>query len=342
MAIKKEKEEEKEEEEKELEKEDKEEKEEEEKELEKPEEIQQLNENQINTNIFGKTKQTKKDIIKLNKERVSTGIKNFDTLIEGGFKKNSTNLLVGSSGSGKSIFALSFLMQGIKKGDKCLYITFEEPKKEFYSNMLEFGWDLEKLENQGKFIFLEYTPEKVKTMLEEGGGTIENIVLTKKINRIVIDSITSFELLFEKELEKRESALELFRLIRKWDCTSLLTYEGSPSMEKRETSRILDFESDSITILYFERGEKQRIRSLEVLKMRGTTHSLSLHNFSIDKNGINIGKGSNLHKEDKTPKKRISKTNKEEKPPKKKESNKENHLEKTHKKRTYKRRTHKK
>jgi len=69
-------------------------------------------------------------------------------------------------------------------------------------------------------------------MLEEGGGAIENIVLTKKINRIVIDSITSFELLFEKEIEKRESALALFNIIRKWNCTSLLTYEGTPSNEK--------------------------------------------------------------------------------------------------------------
>ncbi len=223
-------------------------------------------------------------------ERVSTGIKNFDSLIEGGFEKNSTNLLVGSSGSGKTIFAVQFLIQGIKKGEKCLYITFEEKKQEFYCNMLEFGWDLEKFEKQGKFIFLEYTPEKVRTMLEEGGGTIENIVLTKKINRIVIDSITSFELLFEKELEKRESALALFDMLSKWDCTSLLTYEGAPSAERKETSRILDFESDSIILLYFIRGKKQRNRFLEVLKMRRTDHSLHLYPFSIENSGILVSK----------------------------------------------------
>jgi len=229
---------------------------------------------------------------KINKklERIPTGIKSFDSIIEGGFWKNSTNLLVGSSGAGKSIFAVEFLINGIKKGERALYVTFEEKKSEVYANMKRFGWDLETYEKQGKFVFLEYTPEKVRTMLEEGGGIIENIVLTKKITRMVIDSITSFELLFEKELQKRESALALFDLIRKWDVTSLLTYEGIPTCERKETSRILDFESDSIILLYFERGKDQRNRFLEVLKMRGTNHSLDIFPFSIDKSGITISK----------------------------------------------------
>jgi circadian clock protein KaiC len=233
----------------------------------------------------------KKVIIKKlvpNRERIATGIKNFDSLIEGGFEKNSTNLIVGSSGSGKSIFAVQFLIEGMEKGETCLYITFEEGKDEFYSNMLDFGWDLEKYEEEGRFFFLVYTPEKVKTMLEEGGGTIESVVLTKKIKRIVIDSITSFELLFEKELEKRESALSLFSMLSKWDCTSLLTYEGTPSPEKKVTSRVLDFESDAIILLYFIRERKQRVRYLEVLKMRGTKHSLSIYPFTIEKTGITV------------------------------------------------------
>ncbi len=223
-------------------------------------------------------------------ERMPTGIPNLDKLIEGGFEKNSTNLIVGGSGSGKSIFAVQFLIEGIKRGENCLYITFEEKKEEFYENMLDFGWDLAKLEKQEKFMFVEYTPEKVRTMLEEGGGTIESIVLRKKIARIVIDSITSFELLFEEELEKREAALSLFDMLRRWNCTSLLTYEGEPSQEKKVSSRTLEFESDSIILLYFVRIKEKRERYMEVLKMRGTKHSLEIFPVSIEKSGIVISK----------------------------------------------------
>ncbi len=237
-------------------------------------------------------KKSKKIITKkLKKEgRIPTGITNFDALIEGGFEKNSTNLLVGSSGAGKSIFAVQFLMAGIKKGEKCLYITFEEKKKEFCENMMEFGWNLEELEKKGKFVFLEYTPEKVKTMLEEGGGIIENIVLRKKITRVVIDSITSFELLFSEDIEKREAALSLFNMLRKWDCTSLLTYEGNPLKDKRAESHTLEFESDSIILLYFVREKKERKRYIEVLKMRGTKHSRNVYPLSIEKLGIVVSK----------------------------------------------------
>ena len=244
----------------------------------------------------GKKKLRKKRKIKKKSvERVPTGISNFDSLIEGGFEKNSTNLIVGGSGSGKSIFSMQFLIEGVKKGEKCLYITFEEKKEEFYKYMSEFGWDLYKLEKQGKFVFLEYTPEKVKTMLEEGGGIIESIVLRKKIKRIVIDSITSFELLFTEDLEKREAALALFNMLRKWDVTSLLTYEGDPFRDKKAASRTLEFEVDSIILLYFVRTKKERDRYIEILKMRGTKHSRRIYPLSIENKGVVIGKQPYTH-----------------------------------------------
>ena len=223
-------------------------------------------------------------------EKIPTGIKNFDKLIEGGFEKDSTNLIIGGSGSGKSIFSVQFLIEGLKRGESCLYITFEEKKGEFYKNMKDFGWDLAAYEKKGRFVFLEYTPEKVKTMLEEGGGMIESIVLRKKINRIVIDSITSFEILFDEDIKKREAALALFGMLRRWECTSLLTYEGNPFRSKRATSRALEFESDSIILMYFPRTRKERERFIEILKMRGVKHSLEVYKFTIDKNGINIGR----------------------------------------------------
>ena len=85
--------------------------------------------------------------------RVPTYIPNFDTLINGGFKKNSINLIVGGAGSGKTIFTLQFLVNGILKHNETgLYITFEEKKDEIYDNMSVFGWDLAKLEKQGKLV----------------------------------------------------------------------------------------------------------------------------------------------------------------------------------------------
>lgn len=226
------------------------------------------------------------------KDKVPTGIPNFDKLIEGGFEKNSTNLVAGNAGSGKTIFSTQFLVAGMKKGEACLYVTFEEQKEDFYKNMRRFGWDLEAYEKKELFTFLQYTPIKVKTMLEEGGGTIESIILRKKITRIVIDSITSFALLFEDELEKREAALDLFSMISKWNATALVTLEGKPSQESRMSAKTLEFESDSIILLYYPRHKGERKRFLEILKMRGTKHSPKVYSFDISNKGINIGSSS--------------------------------------------------
>jgi len=220
-------------------------------------------------------------------KRVSTGIPGMDPLINGGFKRKSINLVAGGAGSGKTILALQFLLEGIKKGESGIYITFEERRDKTYEDMLGFGWDLEKYEKEGRFIYLEYTPEQVKKILIEGGGMIENIIEKTKATRIVIDSITSFSLLYEDELTKKEAALALFDLINEWNCTAILT---SQDEERNGTtiSAALEFEVDSIIILYHSKVDGHRERAIEVLKMRGTKIPERAFSLVIDKNGIEI------------------------------------------------------
>lgn len=220
-------------------------------------------------------------------KRISTGIPNLDSLIEGGFKKNSVNLVAGCAGSGKTIFAMQFIIEGIKKGEPGVYITFEEKKRKFYEDMLGFGWDLEKYEKQGKFAFLEYTPEQVKNILTEGGGIVESIIEKIEAKRIVIDSITSFSLLYEDELTKKEASLALFELIDKWNCTGILTSEDE-SKKDHTISAALQFEVDGIIILYHVKKKGIRRRAMEILKMRGTKIPEKTIALSITDKGIRI------------------------------------------------------
>ena len=144
------------------------------------------------------------------------------------------------------------------------------------------------MKKKGLFTFLEYTPLKIKTMLEEGGGTIESVILNKKISRMIIDSITSFDLLFATNLEKREAAISLFNMVNAWDVTTLLTLESKPLRDERIDTRTLEFESDSIILLYYVRSKGERHRYIEVLKMRGTRHSKKIYRFQIGDKGVSI------------------------------------------------------
>ena len=230
-------------------------------------------------------KKNKEKKVTKNRVRITTGIQNLDPLIQGGFLKGHITLLVGSAGSGKTLFALQFLMEGLKKGESCLYLTFEEKKERLYDDVSEFGWNFKSYEEKKKFFFLEYSPEQVKSLLEEGGGTVDQIVTKKKISRIVIDSITSFSLLYQDELVRKEAGLALFELISKWNCTAVMTSQATTRKEELFASS-LEFEADNIIYLYHFKVKGERIRALEILKMRGTVHTNKTIALDIAKNGL--------------------------------------------------------
>ncbi len=257
--------------------------------LKTPEKIQEKKEDVIEKQpepVF----QDRQDDIKtiIQEDRVPTGIPGLDEVMSGGYEIGSNNLVAGGAGSGKSIFSMQFLVTGIEKyNEPGVYVTFEEKKENVYKHMLTFGWDLAKYEKEGKFAFVEYTPEQVKKMLEEGGGLIESLLTKIKAKRIVIDSITAFGLLFRDALGRRQAILALLDLMRKWDATALLTAEFEPDVE-RPSSTAIEFEVDSIILLYYPREGDTRKRALEILKMRGTEHSKKIFPLRIGNIGITI------------------------------------------------------
>lgn len=220
-------------------------------------------------------------------DRIPTGIIGLDKLVDGGFKSGSINLVCGGAGSGKTTFAIQFLIEGIKRGEAGIYITFEEKKDKLYDDMLEYGWDLERYEKMGLFRFLEYTPEQIKHLLVEGGGTIDALITQMRVKRLAIDSITSFALLFQDELTQKESSLALFELINRWGCTAILTAQAT-QVTPDDISGVLQFEVDSIIVLYHFMREGSRLRALEVLKMRGTKTPEKILKLLIEKDGLTV------------------------------------------------------
>ncbi len=222
--------------------------------------------------------------------RVPTGINGFDELIEGGFEKNSIVLLVGSAGTGKTLLSLQFLYEGATKyNDNGVFISFEETKEPLYKHSLQFGWDFEKLEKEGKFKLLFFKPHQIVKIIEEGGGQIRDALSEINAKRVVIDSITAYGLLFRDEYKKREKILEFFSLLGKWGITSLVIAEELPSrVESQEGS--IAFISDAVISMYYHHDEEKgiRIHSLEILKMRGTKHTNKLCAINFEEDGIHL------------------------------------------------------
>jgi len=222
--------------------------------------------------------------------RAKSGINGFDELIQGGFERESIVLVVGASGTGKTILSMQFLYNGASLYDEPgVFLSFEEDKDQLYRQAQQFGWDFDKLERDNKFRLLTFKPHQITKILEEGGGQIRDALIEIKAKRIVIDSITAYGLLFRDEYKRREKILEFFNMLRKWGVTALVICEEDPEIVEKEEGGI-GFISDAIVSLYYEHDKEKgiRIHSLEILKMRGTKHTNKVCAINFEKEGVTV------------------------------------------------------
>lgn len=221
-------------------------------------------------------------------DRAPTGIEGFDEIVQGGFVRGSTVMLSGGAGTGKTIFGLQYLINGItQNNENGVYLSFNESKEAIFRHAKLFGWDLTKLEEENKFAFIKYEPHEVDMIINEGGGSIKDTIDMMGAKRMVIDSLTSYTLLFENSYKESEAILDLFTILRRWGITTLVIAEVGETEWERTQDRSV-FLSDGVILTYYLRKELSRNRALEVIKMRDTFHMEKICPFTITNKGIMV------------------------------------------------------
>lgn len=231
----------------------------------------------------------KKKIVPRGKiERVPSGIPGLDNMICGGFVRDSTVLVQGGTGSGKTIMCLQYLYNGVTKyNEPGVYLSFAESEELVYQHGKMFNWDFKKLADANKFAIIRYQPHEIVKIIDEGGGVIRDTVESMGARRLVIDSLSAYEMMFENKYRANESILSLLEILRKWNTTALVTSESPISPLKGGKGR-LGFLADGILNLYYLRMGVHRSRAVEVLKMRDTEHSDEVHLFALSPEGLRV------------------------------------------------------
>ena len=211
-------------------------------------------------------------------------------MMNGGYVRDSTVLVQGGTGAGKTLFCLQYLYYGATKCDEPgVLISFAESEEMIFQHSDVFGWNLKNLSKTNRFSIIRYQPHEIVKIIDEGGGVIRDTVEALGAKRLAIDSLTAYEMMFENKYKANESILSLLEILRKWKTTSLVTSE-SPISPVRDSHGRIGFLTDGIIQLYYSRLGIHRQRAIEILKMRDTNHSDEIRAFQLDQSGLAVGK----------------------------------------------------
>jgi circadian clock protein KaiC len=224
-------------------------------------------------------------------ERVSTGIEGLDDVLTGGFPKGHFFLIEGEPGTGKTTLGLQFLMEGARRGEKALYVTLSESKREIEKVARSHRWSLE-----GVTIF-EYTPTEDSLRPEdqytafhpsevEFQDTTQNIlreVERVQPSRVVLDSLSEIRLLARDSLRYRRQVLALKHFFTNRNCTVLLLDDRTSGAED------LQLQSIAHGVLVLEKVPREygkTRRRVQVSKLRGSRYREGYHDYTIETGGV--------------------------------------------------------
>lgn len=236
-----------------------------------------------------------------------TGIEGLDELLEGGFPQGRTILVIGGPGTGKTILGAQFLYEGInKKNENGVFVSLDENKEHFYSEMKNFGWDFAKAEKDRKFWLIDATRDPRVSMLKEKLYSEETKSLRgkhlpidqlveelrmriKSVNakRVVVDTLASLFYRFPDPVERRTAAVDLIESLAGFGTTTLITTElGQLGLERSAVEE--EYLVHGVVMMQTLFSGGTTTRAIQVEKMRGTKVNPNLVPYSIDKSGIEV------------------------------------------------------
>ena len=220
-------------------------------------------------------------------ERVATGIKSLDKLFQGGgYTRGSTILASGTAGTGKTSLAAAFAVETCKRGERCLFLSYEESAGQLIQNLSSIGFDLEPLVKKGLLKIVSTRPSFFG--LEMHLLDLYKLIAEFEPRAVVIDPLTSL-LGQGNRLEIQSMLTRMIDALKSKGITGFFTSLVS-STEQNDTSGEIGVSSliDTwIVVRELEENEgKRRIRGIYIVKSRGMGHSSDVHKLILSDNGM--------------------------------------------------------
>jgi circadian clock protein KaiC len=244
-------------------------------------------------------------------EKAPTGIRGFEDITFGGLPKGRPTLVAGGAGSGKTMFAMEFIVHGATEfNEPGVYVTFEENVNDLKQNFASIGYDLEKLIEQKKLI-IDHVFLDRSLIMETGEYDLEALFIrlgyaidSIGAKRVALDTI---EVLFSglsNHALLRSELVRLFRWLKERGITAVVTGEKG----ERTLTRygLEEYIADCVIYLDSRVIEQINTRRLRIVKYRGSTHGMDEYPFLIGKEGMIIFPITSIRTDYKLSRERVS------------------------------------
>lgn len=229
--------------------------------------------------------------------KIRSGVTGFDAISFGGLPEQASTLLAGTSGSGKTVFAMQFMYSGATEfGENGVFVTCEERPFRLLRNVRGFGWDLQQLIDEKKFAIVDVSADPSVEQVDLGARQLTGLLTRieaamNSVNgkRVVIDSIGSLFSQFSDASMVRRELLRIVSHLNDLGATVVMTVERTGEDAGVSRFGVEEYISDSVIILRNRLDHEMRRRTIEILKCRGSYHQRGEFPFTIEQeDGLTI------------------------------------------------------
>jgi circadian clock protein KaiC len=218
-------------------------------------------------------------------ERISTGIRTLDTMLDGGLWRGTTTLLAGPSGAGKTTIGLQFALEGARQGEPALYMNFQENPTQLMRTIRGMGFDLEEAQGRGlDLVYASPVELQIDSIIVDMFRRIEQ----RGIRRLVLDAVGDLASAATDSQRLHDYLYALVQHFAVRTITSVLNFETTGNaVGGTGVQNAMSYLSDNVLLLTVD-GEQRTRRALRILKTRGSAHDARVREVEIGAGGLRI------------------------------------------------------
>lgn len=215
---------------------------------------------------------------------VQSGVGELDKLLAGGLDRGTSTLIMGPAGCGKSTLALQYVCAALDRGEKALFISFDETRRNFYKRANGLHIDVDSRGDD--FVFQQVDPAELCP--GELSGIIRDHV-ADGFKVVVLDSLSGYQNAMPEEQFLLLQMHEMLTYLNQQGVTTILVLAQHGLVGTMQSPVDLTYLSDTVLLLRYFEAQGELRRAISVLKKRTGGHERSIREYRIDKHGLRVG-----------------------------------------------------